>query len=125
MHPDQHFNYGADFLTATQALAITRGNLSGVLNSEIRQRVNQSSAYVEKIAKSDKTVYGINTGFGPLCTTRISAEDTRKLQENILKSHAVGVGEFIDVELSKLMLVLKVHALAKGFQAYRSKRSIG
>src|SRR5690606_41924181 len=61
------------------------------------------------------TVYGINTGFVPLCDTRISIEDTRKHQENLLISHAVGVGIPIYKELSKLMLITKLHALAKGF----------
>ncbi|MCW3709593.1 aromatic amino acid ammonia-lyase, partial [Burkholderia cenocepacia] len=67
------------------------------------------------IVQSQQTVYGINTGFGPLCTTLIDVHDTRKLQENILKSHAVGVGAAIERLLSKLMLILKIHALAKGY----------
>ena len=62
-----------------------------------------------------KTVYGINTGFGPLCTTLISEEDTRKLQHNLLLSHAVGVGDPIPAEISRLMLILKVHSLAMGY----------
>jgi histidine ammonia-lyase len=60
-------------------------------------------------------VYGINTGFGPLCTTKISKSETKILQTNILKSHSVGVGPPIDTEIAKLMLVLKVHALAQGY----------
>nr|WP_121273577.1 histidine ammonia-lyase [Pedobacter schmidteae] len=115
MSVHQIFNYGSDFLTAGKALAISRGVIKGVLSPDTRQKINKSSAVVEKIALSDKAVYGINTGFGPLCTSMISAEDTRKLQENILKSHAVGVGEAIDEEISKLMLVLKLQALAKGY----------
>lgn len=115
MSVDQIFNYGSDFLTVSKALAISKGALKGVLNLETRQKINKSSAIVEKIAVSDKAVYGINTGFGPLCTSMISADDTKKLQENILKSHAVGVGEPIDEEISRLMLVLKLQALAKGY----------
>lgn len=115
MNKEYVFNYGTDVLTASQALAISRGEMKGILNTSCREKVRQSSTYVEKIARSGKAVYGINTGFGPLCTTMISAEDTCKLQSNILKSHAVGVGEFIDVELSRIMLVLKIHALSKGY----------
>jgi histidine ammonia-lyase len=63
----------------------------------------------------------INTGFGPLCTTLISPDQTKKLQENLLKSHAVGVGEAIPVEIAKLMLILKVHALAKGYSGIQEK----
>ena len=115
MSVHQIFNYGSDFLTVSKALAISKGTIKGVLSPETRQQVKESSAVVEKIALSDKAVYGINTGFGPLCTSMISAEDTKKLQENILKSHAVGVGEPIDEEISRLMLVLKLQALAKGY----------
>lgn len=110
-----HFNYGSDFLTVSKALSISNGTIKGKLNEETRKLVNASSAIVEKIAGSDKAVYGINTGFGPLCTAMISATDTKKLQENILKSHAVGVGAPIDEEISRLMLVLKLQALAKGY----------
>ncbi|SFH21476.1 histidine ammonia-lyase [Pedobacter insulae] len=112
---EQIFKYGIDFLTVTDALAIGSGKIKAILDPEARERVRECSAVVEKIAKGDNAVYGINTGFGPLCTTMISPADTKKLQENILKSHAVGVGEPIDVEISKLMLILKIHALAKGF----------
>ncbi len=118
---EQIFKYGTDFLTVADAIAISKGKINAVLDSEARDRVKECSAVVEKIAKGDKAVYGINTGFGPLCTTMISPSDTKKLQENILKSHAVGVGEPIDVEISKLMLILKIHALAKGFSGVREE----
>ena len=109
------FHYGEDHLKVSTALAIGNGQYTGILTEESRERIRKSAGLVEKIVSSDRIVYGINTGFGPLCTTLISREDTRLLQENILKSHAVGVGEPINAELSKLMLILKAHALAKGF----------
>lgn len=115
MSVKQVFNYGSDFLTASKALEISRGTIKGILNPDTRIKVQESSRIVGAIALADKAVYGINTGFGPLCTTMVSAEDTRKLQENILKSHAVGIGEPIDEELSGLMLVLKLQALAMGY----------
>jgi len=109
------FKYGEDFLKSSTAIAIARGEIQGILSTETIDNINRSAAHVQKIVAKGDVVYGINTGFGPLCTTLIDADDTRKLQENILKSHAVGIGEPIDKELSKLMLILKVHALAKGF----------
>jgi len=119
MSEQQIFNYGTDHLTAKLALAISNGEIKGVLSADTRDKVLESSKVVERIAVSGKAVYGINTGFGPLCTSMISAVDTRKLQENILKSHAVGVGEPIDSEISKLMLVLKLQALAQGYSGIR------
>lgn len=109
------FKYGEDFLTASKALALSCGELKGELSATARERVRNSQQIVEDIIAAGKPVYGINTGFGPLCTTPVSAEDTKKLQENILISHAVGTGEPIATELAAIMLVLKVHALAKGF----------
>ena len=109
------FIYGKEHLTASVALALADGSLRGILDEEVRQQVLASQADVQTIVESGETVYGINTGFGSLCTTKISAEDTRILQENILKSHSVGVGEPIDQKIVKLMLVLKIHSLAQGY----------
>ncbi|MCH7396663.1 histidine ammonia-lyase [Belliella sp. DSM 107340] len=109
------FQYGQQHLTASIALSIAKGEIQGVLSDETREKIRTSASAVEKIVANGKPVYGINTGFGPLCTTMISPDQTRKLQENILKSHAVGVGEPIPIDISKVMLILKIHALAKGF----------
>ncbi|ERM83702.1 histidine ammonia-lyase [Rhodonellum psychrophilum GCM71 = DSM 17998] len=109
------FQYGQDHLTCSIALGICRGNIQGTISDESREKVRKSAQAVDRIVEKGRPVYGINTGFGPLCTTMISPEQTRKLQENLLKSHAVGLGEAIPIEISKLMLVLKAHALAQGF----------
>ena len=109
------FIYGKGHLTTSMALNIARGKVRGALDVSVRNRVLASQADVQTIVDSGETVYGVNTGFGSLCTTKISAEDTRILQENILKSHSVGVGENIDTEIAKLMLILKIHSLAQGY----------
>jgi histidine ammonia-lyase len=109
------FYYGEHQLTAGKALELCSGNIRGALSEASIRRIRKSRLDVESIVKGHKTVYGVNTGFGPLCTTLISDDDLRKLQVNLLKSHSVGVGEIIPEELSKLMLILKVHALAKGY----------
>ncbi|WP_296702165.1 histidine ammonia-lyase [Algoriphagus sp.] len=109
------FHFGIDRLTASMAIKLARKHATGVLNDQTILKVKASADAVAKIASGEKAVYGINTGFGPLCTSRISESDTRTLQENLLKSHAVGLGDPIPEEISKLMLVLKIHALAQGF----------
>lgn len=113
------FHYGQDTLTASLALGLARKEIKGILSPDTIRKIQDSAEAVEKIAQGEAIVYGINTGFGPLCTTKISAADTKTLQENLLKSHAVGVGEPVDLEISKLMLVLKIHALAQGFSGIR------
>ena len=113
------FYYGIDQLTIEKAMAIAHGSLDACLNEEAKSKINKSRLAVRKIAEADKAVYGINTGFGPLCDTQISPEQTNKLQENLLITHAVGVGKPIAPLLSKLMMICKVHSLSQGFSGIR------
>ncbi len=109
------FSLGEERLTAGIALAIAEGRIEPFISGNSREKIKASQAVVNKIVELGEPVYGINTGFGPLCTTRISVEETRTLQENILKSHSVGVGKPVEKIIAKLMLVLKANALSKGF----------
>ncbi|MEK6152206.1 histidine ammonia-lyase [Flavobacteriaceae bacterium 3-367] len=113
IHVPKTFCYGEDHLTASIALALARGRTQGILKEATRKKVAANRRIVEKIVSAGDAVYGINTGFGPLCTTKISKEETKILQTNILKSHSVGVGAPIASEIAKLMMILKVHSLAK------------
>lgn len=111
----QQFNYGIDSLTTGIALSIAAGKTKTVLNKAAVEKINASHKHVEQIVADNKTVYGINTGFGILANTKISEADTATLQYKILQSHSVGVGDPIPVEVAKLMLITKVHALAQGY----------
>jgi histidine ammonia-lyase len=113
------FNYGADSLTVATALAIANATCKGTISQDTAARVNRSQMDVEQIVSSGRTVYGINTGFGILANTAISASDTATLQYKILQSHSVGVGESLPPEVAKLMLISKAHALAKGYSGIR------
>lgn len=110
-----HTVYGIDHWSISDAIAIAKGELKATHNEVSKDKLAKSAQNVQAIVDSGATVYGVSTGFGPLCDTKISKEDTRKLQENLLISHAVGVGNPIKKEISKLMLISKLHALAKGF----------
>lgn len=113
------FNYGTDTLDVATCLAIAAGDIKGILNPQAISQIENSAATVDHIVAGTESVYGINTGFGPLCNTRISPEDARSLQSNILKSHSVGVGQPIPKEIAKLMLITKVQALAQGYSGIR------
>lgn len=113
------FKFGEDFLTVDICMQILKKATATEISGSTREKINESAKRVENIVNSNRTVYGVNTGFGPLCTVKISPEETRKLQENILKSHAVGVGELLSDELVRLMLITKIHALAKGYSGIR------
>jgi len=109
------FRYGTDQLTVEKTIAIASGKLKAVLSEEAIKKIKASQQYVQQIVAENKTVYGVNTGFGILANTPISKEDTATLQYKILQSHSVGVGDPIPVEVAKIMLITKVHALAQGF----------
>ena len=85
------------------------------LNDSLKTKINQSFNRTQKMAKDPKPIYGINTGVGPLCTKKISPEDTKSLQRNLLLSHSVGVGNPISPELSRIMLLCKIKSLSRGF----------
>ncbi|MFT5886219.1 MAG: histidine ammonia-lyase [Arcticibacterium sp.] len=114
-----NFQYGIDNLTVDIAISIAHGETKAILTSDAIDKINICRKKVETMANSDKAVYGINTGFGPLCDKQISPSDTSRLQENLLISHAVGVGEPISSHLSKLMMISKVHALSQGYSGAR------
>lgn len=109
------FKYGLDHLTVGKALSILKGDLNAVISNEAKEAINKSHDIVLKTALKDEAVYGINTGFGPLCDTIISKKDTSELQRKILLSHSVGVGKAIDKDIAKLMLILKMHSLSRGY----------
>jgi histidine ammonia-lyase len=113
------FHYGSDHLTVSTSLAIANGTCKGVIDEQAIKRVTAAEQEVNQIVNSGQVVYGINTGFGILASTAISAEDTSLLQHKILQSHSVGVGQSLTPEVAKLMLITKMHSLAKGYSGIR------
>ncbi|MEW7291779.1 histidine ammonia-lyase [Aquimarina sp. 2304DJ70-9] len=116
-----HFSYGEHYLTSGIAIQIAQGETKGVISESTREKIQGSRQVVDNIVEKGHPVYGINTGFGPLCTTKISKEATKVLQSNILQSHSVGVGDPIDSQIAKLMMILKVQSLSKGYSGIAIK----
>src|SRR5207245_1780936 len=83
------------------------------------ERMNASRAVVERLVASGKTAYGINTGFGKLASVRISTEQVRQLQVNLVRSHASGVGAPLSEAETRAMMLLRANALAKGLSGVR------
>lgn len=84
------------------------------LSDDVRRRIDAGAKAVERIAQGSAAAYGINTGFGNLCTKRIALDQLSKLQTNLLISHAVGVGPPIAADLVRWMMLLKIQALTQG-----------
>lgn len=89
------------------------------LDSSALPGIHASAAVVTKVIEQNRVVYGINTGFGLLANTRIPVEQLDELQRSIVLSHAAGIGEYMDDATVRLMMVLKVNSLARGFSGIR------
>lgn len=89
------------------------------IDDSSKKNVEKAREYVEQVIKSEKAVYGINTGFGKLSDVSIDKCDLAKLQENLIKSHACGVGEVFSEKIVRGMLLLRVNALIKGYSGIR------
>ncbi len=85
------------------------------------ERININRNYLDDILKKGNTYYGINTGFGSLCNVRIEADELSLLQENLVCSHACGMGEEVPEEIVRWMLLLKVHGLGQGYSGVRKE----
>ena len=84
------------------------------LSAQDRSRIALAGALVEKIVATGEAAYGINTGFGLLAQTRIPNDQLELLQRNLLLSHAAGVGDALPDPVVRLILALKINALARG-----------
>src|SRR6202451_4084655 len=83
------------------------------------ERMKASRAVVDRLVASGETAYGINTGFGKLASVRISVEQVRQLQVNLVRSHACGVGAPLNEAETRAMMLLRANALAKGLSGIR------
>jgi hypothetical protein len=91
-------------LTLGDLQAIRAGGVSIEIDPAARQGIAASAAVVERAAAGQAPVYGVNTGFGKLASTRISEEDLDTLQLNLIRSHSVGVGEPLQPAVVRLMM---------------------
>ncbi len=106
-------------LTIEEFARAVRGDEPAALDEGARGRMRASRRVIEHLVESDKTAYGVNTGFGELARVRIPAADIRQLQRNLVRSHAAGVGQPLSAEETRAMLLLRANALAKGLSGAR------
>ncbi len=92
------------------------------LSESALARISANRTYLDNKLKDGQTYYGINTGFGSLCNVRIESEDLAQLQENLVCSHACGMGDEVPEEIVRLMLLLKVHGLSQGYSGVRTDK---
>ncbi len=89
------------------------------LSPAVIEKIQSSRLTLKTVLDSGETVYGVNTGFGKLSQVKISDSQISRLQQNLLLSHAAGVGNPVEPSLVRLMMVLKVLSLSKGYSGVR------
>ncbi|MER2996874.1 histidine ammonia-lyase [Pontibacter populi] len=104
-----------EHLSLERIQEIISGNYSLALSADAEQRIQKCYDYLQdKMKQNERSIYGINTGFGSLYKNKISNSDLEQLQRNLMMSHACGTGQEVPQEVVKLMLLLKVQSLAYG-----------
>src|SRR5258706_15977792 len=106
-------------LTFDQLYAVALRSEKVKLTADSIERMKASRAVVDRVVASGATAYGINTGFGKLASVRISPEQVRQLQVNLVRSHACGVGAPLNEAETRAMMLLRANALAKGLSGVR------
>jgi len=106
-------------LTFPQLYSVALHHETVALSPDAIARMKASRAVVDQLIASGKTAYGINTGFGKLASVRISSEQVRQLQVNLVRSHTCGVGEPLSEAETRAMMLLRANALAKGLSGIR------
>ncbi|MDR0965126.1 MAG: histidine ammonia-lyase [Myxococcales bacterium] len=90
-----------------------------VLDEAAARRIDAARALVDRAAAGDAPVYGVNTGFGTLAETHIAHEDLSRLQRNLIRSHAAGVGDPLSLPEARALMLLRANVLAKGYSGIR------
>lgn len=106
-------------LTFEQLDDVVFAGAEATLARDARARMEASRAVVERLVETGATVYGVNTGFGELAAVRISHDQIRQLQVNLVRSHACGVGAPLSELETRAVILLRVNALAKGLSGVR------
>src|SRR5947199_10840864 len=108
-------------LTFAQLYAVALGGEDTGLAPASFEKMNASRAAVERLLASGATAYGINTGFGKLASVRISPDEVRQLQGNLVRSHASGVRQSLGEAETRALMLLLANALAKELSRVRPR----
>jgi histidine ammonia-lyase len=108
-----------DDLSFEQLYEVSLHGAEASLAAEARARMIASRAVIERIVAAETTAYGVNTGFGDLAEVRISPDQIRTLQINLVRSHACGVGAPLTESETRAIILLRANALAKGLSGVR------
>ena len=106
-------------LSPYEVLCVARGNATVAIAPEAIAAMVASAAHIDRFLASATPVYGVTTGFGSLASTVIPAERTAELQRALVRSHAAGMGAFVEREVVRAMMVLRLRSLCMGYSGVR------
>ena len=102
-------------ISSSEVMAAVNGDAIIELTEGAWNRIIAARNTIDEILESDETVYGINTGFGSLVNTKIASEQLQELQLNLVRSHATGLGDLMEVNAVRAMMIARINSFAKGF----------
>ena len=108
-------------LSIEDTVAIARGGATVELGAAARERIASAHDVVAKVIANQEVAYGVTTGFGQLATTHISVEKVRELQENLVRSHAVGVGPPLPRDVVRAAMTIRLNTMARGYSGVRQE----
>jgi len=114
-----HINGNDLTLEAVREVAVERRPV--LLDPDAREAVRRARAVVDALVAGNKVSYAITTGVGKLSDVRIAGEQIREMQVNLVRSHAVGVGEPLSISEARAMILLRANSLSKGFSGVRTE----
>lgn len=106
-------------LTLEDLINVARKDYDIVIKEQAIERIKNSRDIIDQIVEDEKTVYGVNTGFGSLSNVLISKEDTKQLQENLIRSHAAGFGDPLTEDIVRALMLIRINSLIKGYSGIR------
>lgn len=109
----------AGHLTIDDLINVARFNYTVKLSQVLKRKISLTAALLDKLLKKPIKIYGINTGLGALLNTKVSLKESQKLQQNIIRSHACGVGTPFPSEIVRAILLMQINKIAQGYSGVR------
>ena len=115
----QEIRLDGENLSIKDVVRVARQDMKVAIPEKVKDRVRRSREVLEDLVGRGQVIYGVNTGFGALSNIEISRQEISRLQSNLIRSHSSGVGDPLDSEVVRALMLLRVNTLVKGYSGIR------
>ncbi|HEV3267706.1 MAG TPA: aromatic amino acid lyase, partial [Acidimicrobiales bacterium] len=115
---------GLEAMSRAQLIAVARHYEPVVLSDDVVERLTRQRVAIDALVDSGEPIYGLSTGFGSLATTSISPDARKDLQRSLIRSHAAGVGDEVESEVVRAMMVSRLTNLCSGVAGVRASTAL-